>query len=427
MKVLWIVNKPIGALHEKLFGKKSTGGLWMEAMLERSREDQLINVVIVNISTVNKLLKYCYKNETYYTIPGQPNPSYNYKSKQAHKYWKEILIAEKPDLIELWGTELPFGIPALEEANGIPSVVYVQGILDSIGRYYLAGLTSMEIRHASTLRDVLTGSTLKKKQKEYIKRADIETKLALMSKNIIVENQWAESYYMRMCHDVKVYKCPLSISEVFSSVKWEYEKMQPHTIMCSAANYPIKGLHMLLKALSLVKVYFPDVKLFIPGTPLKNVNSLKLWFKQNGYDKLIHSMIRELGLENVVSYTGRLTAEGMAKKMSEVNAFVMCSAIENHSSTLKEAMTVGVPCVASYVGGVPEYAHNDVNCLLYRFEDYEHLALNLIKLFRSKELCMNLSVQSRLDMRNSREENDFYEISKNIYKAIINQNICSNL
>ena len=45
--------------------------------------------------------------------------------------------------------------------------------------------------------------------------------------------------------------------------------------MCSAANYPIKGLHMLLKALTIVKAYYPDVKLFIPGTPLRPVNSDK--------------------------------------------------------------------------------------------------------------------------------------------------------
>ena len=421
MKVLWIVNKPIGALHEKLFGKKSTGGLWMEAMLERSREDQSISIVIVNISFVREVQKYVFKNETYYTIPGVPNEKYDYKSQKAHRYWREIIKAEKPDLIELWGTEMPFSIPALEEAGNIPSVVYVQGILDSIGRYYQAGLTADELRKSYTFRDVITGDTIKKVQKRYLKRAVIEKQLVSMAKNIIVENQWAESYYMRMCHDVRVFRCPLSISEIFSSIEWSFEKMQPYTIMCSAANYPIKGLHMLLKALTIVKAYYPDVKLFIPGTPLRPVNSVKSWIKQSGYDKLIRLMISELGCAEVVSYTGRLTAEDMAKKMSEVNAFVMCSAIENHSSTLKEAMSVGVPCVASYVGGVPEYARNKENCLLYRFEDYEHLAMNLISLFRSQELCQKLSVQSRFDKKNSREQNDYYQNSKDIYRAILNR------
>ena len=33
---------------------------------------------------------------------------------------------------------------------------------------------------------------------------------------------------------------------------------------------------------------------------------------------------------------------------------VVPSAIENHSSTLREAMAVGVSSIASYVGGIPE-------------------------------------------------------------------------
>lgn len=421
MKILWIVNKPIGALHVKQFGKKATGGLWMEAMLERSRNDKSMHFVIVNVASVSSVERYEFGNETYYTIPGKPHEGYDYKSIEARKYWRDILAKEKPELIELWGTEWTYGIPALEEAADIPSVVYAQGILDSIGRYYQAGLTVKELKKATTLRDILTHSTITNQQNKYLKRAALETKLVNMSQNIIVENQWSEAYYRRMCKDIRVFRCPLSISEAFSSVEWSVDKMQPYTIMCSAANYPIKGLHMLLKALTIVITAYPDVKLYIPGTPLRPANSVKSWFKQNGYDKLIQSMIKDLNLERVVSYTGRLTAEEMADKMSRMNAFVMCSAIENHSSTLKEAMSVGVPCVASYVGGVSEYARSGSNCLLYRFEDYEHLALHLINLFRSQDLCKKLSRQSRLDMKNSREQNDFYEISKDIYRTLINE------
>ena len=109
----------------------------------------------------------------------------------------------------------------------------------------------------------------------------------------------------------------------------------------------------------------------------------------------------------------------MATKMAQCNCFVMSSAIENHSSTLKEAMTVGVPCVASYVGGVPEYAISERNCLLYRFEDYEVMALHIMRLFESDDLCEKLSVNARNDMAASKQKNDFFTISKDIYESII--------
>lgn len=128
--------------------------------------------------------------------------------------------------------------------------------------------------------------------------------------------------------------------------------MQKHTVMCPAADYPIKGLHMLMKALAIVKQRYPEVKLYIPGTPLKPTDTLKAKLKQSGYARLIATTIRDMGLQDNMIYTGRLTADEMAQKMASVNCFAMTSAIENHSSTLKEAMTVGAPCVASYVGGV---------------------------------------------------------------------------
>lgn len=421
MKILWIVNKVCGALHKKLTGKNATGGLWLEAMIERAQGDKDLDIVIVNVGGVEKTRCFEDGNIKYYTIPGIGTEQYDYKSAEAHQYWREIINQEKPELIELWGTEIPYGLAALPEAEGIPAVIYVQGILESIGRYYTAGMSKEELRNATTIRDYIAGGTILKKQAEYLERSDYEAQIAKMAKRIIIENLWSEGYYRKMCPEVKVYKCPLCISQEFEKAAWSLSSMKKHTIMCPAANYPIKGLHMLLKALAIVKERYPDVKLFIPGTPLRNISTLKERFKQNGYEKFVRNQISELGLGDCIEYTGRLTAAEMAEKMAQSNCFVMSSAIENHSSTLKEAMTVGVPCVASYVGGVPEYATSESNCLLYRFEDYEVMALQIMRLFESDDLCEKLSVNARNDMAESKRKNDFYLISKEIYKTIINE------
>ena len=419
MKVLWIVNKPIGGLHVKLFGKKATGGLWMEAMIDRVVTDPDVDLIVVNIGNVKKVRCLEINGVKYYSLPGIGNENYNYRSSQTKAIWKDILNQEKPDLIELWGTEMPFGIPALEMAGDIPSVVYVQGILESIGKYYTSGLSDNELSKARSLRDIMTGSSIRQQQKNYLQRARLEAEIVSRCKNIIIENKWAEAYYKKSCPDITVHWCPLCISSEFNKVRWTMDKVKRHTIMCPAANYPIKGLHMLLKALAIVKKQYQDVVLYIPGTPLKDKMSLKEKLKQNGYDKFILWLIDSLGVKDNVVYVGRLTAEEMAKKMAESHVFVMSSAIENHSSTLKEAMTVGVPCVSSYVGGVPEYAHHEENCLLYRYEDYEVMAQEIIRLFNSDALCLQLSKKASEKMHEYRENNDFYEISKNIYKAII--------
>lgn len=419
MKVLWVVNKAIGKLHEKMFGKKSTGGLWLEAMVDSAKQDHEIEVIVVNVNSCSKIN--CFKdgNITYYTIPGSPTQDYDYKSQKSSEYWKYIITTEKPELIELWGTEMPYGLSTLKVSEGIPHVVFVQGVLESIGRYYRAGMSTDEIRKAWSLRDFVLRETIDCEQKRYFKRSNYEKDIVSQCGNIIVENDWAKSYYLKVNPNIKAYWCPLSLAADFSLESWDLNKMQEYTIMCPAANYPIKGLHMLLKALYVVKDKYPNVQLLIPGTQLKANKSIKDRLKERGYDKYIKDLIKSLGLSSNVIYLGRLTAHDMAKAMSTSNCFVMSSAIENHSSTLKEAMTVGVPCVSSYVGGVPEYAINNYNCLLYRYEDYEMLAYNIIKLFESKELCKRLSVQSQKDMRKYLVENDIYAIHKDIYYSII--------
>lgn len=422
MKILWIVNKVCGDLHVELFGKPATGGLWLEATLKSAKLDHEIEIAVVNVGGVSKTREFIAGNVTYYTIPGIANEHYDYASAEAKGYWKEIINRVKPDLIELWGTEFPYSIPALDIAKDIPVVVFVQGILDSIAKYYTAGLTDKDLSKALTIRDIFTKSSIRKVQEKYVKRSIYDNAIVTRSNNVIVENLWAEAYYRKICPELRVFKCPISISTEFETAKWTSDKVHPHTLMCSAADYPIKGLHMLLKALAIVRETYPDVTLNIPGTPLRKLTNLKDKLKQTGYEKFIRNQIDEYNLNGVVKYIGRLTAREMAAKMAESNAFIMCSAIENHSSTLKEAMTVGVPCIASYVGGVPEYAFNERNCLLYRFEDYEVLALNIIRLFESKDLCEKLSMNARQDMKDSREKNDVYAITKSIYQELIGHN-----
>jgi len=418
MKQLWIVNKICGALHEYKFGQKATGGLWLETMIERSKSSGDL-LIVVSVGRVNNLEEYKKDNVTYYTIPGQQNASYDYSNENSIRNWKIILNKEEPDVLVLWGTEFPYGLAALNAVSSIPSVIFVQGILDSIGKYYTSGLSERELKSAITIRDILQGTTIRATKKQFETRSKYEKEMFARSKHAIIENQWACSYIKKIVPDCKFHYMPISISDEFCNTEWSIETCEPYSLMCSAANYPIKGLHMLLKALRIVKDQYSGVKLYIPGTKLNQARSFQERAKRNGYDKLIFQMISKFDLSENIVYTGRLTAEGMADKMAKVRCFVMSSAIENHSSTLKEAMCVGVPCIASYVGGVPEYAINDVNCLLYRYEDYEVLAQHIMNLFEDSDLCMELSGNSTSSRLRKTDNNIVPETDYNKFRNIL--------
>jgi len=148
---------------------------------------------------------------------------------------------------------------------------------------------------------------------------------------------------------------------------------------------------------------YPDVKLYIPGRSMIT-SSFMSRQKVPGYYNFITDFIRRNKLENNVVFTGYLSQDKLAEKLAKTHVFVLSSSIENHSSSLKEAMAVGTPSIASQVGGIPEYFVYEVCGYSYRYEEYECLAGYICKLFGDIDLCNRFSMASRERARIISEE-----------------------
>jgi len=103
----------------------------------------------------------------------------------------------------------------------------------------------------------------------------------------------------------------------------------------------------------------------------------------------------------------------MINRLLKSNVFVLPSKIENSSNSLCEAMLLGLPCVASYVGGNPDMMLHDKEGYLYSFDDYQTLAQQVIKLFEDKDLCLEFSKNAR---EKSLQRNDLNTNVNTLYK-----------
>ncbi len=419
MKVLWISNIPVGALSQRLTGKR-TNGLWLEALLSEFKKSSDHNVVFATAYKVKKTVKVIDDNVTYYALPDNYPPLYNANKKKNLAAWKEVIDSEKPDIIHVFGTEFPHGLCALKVKGDIPAVIHMQGVMSSIARFYLAGIPYKEIKKTITFRDIIKKDGILSQQKKFYRAAKHGREMISIAKNVITENDWCDSYVKAAYPEVKIYKRAESLNEIFKSAKWDIEKAEKHSIMCTASGYTIKGLHIMLRALAMLKASYPDVKLYVPGTPQVSGKSLKSKIKRSGYTKYIEKLIKELNVKDNVVWTGEIKQSELLNYYLKVRAFVLCSAIENHSNSLKEAMTVGVPSVASAVGGVTYYAKDGENALLYRFEEYEVLADKLNKLFTDDSLCEKLSVSGREKMISMHDGKEIFSKTVEIYNDIIN-------
>ena len=85
----------------------------------------------------------------------------------------------------------------------------------------------------------------------------------------------------------------------------------------------------------------------------------------------------------------------MVEQYLRANVFVSPSTIENSSNSIGEAMLLGCPVVASYVGGTPSLIDHEQEGLLYQVNSKEMLAYYILKVLENDGIAMELSHNSQ--------------------------------
>jgi len=425
MRVLWITNIPILKHRQMLHLGTQTSGGWMEASYNalKGTPDIVIGVVT---SFFSKNLKKEYDgNNPFYILPFTKDLSkYNPDDSENQKAWEHIIDDFKPDVIQLWGTEFSHGLCALKVAKDIPSVVYIQGMVSQISRHYLDGLSFSEIIACHSIGDLITHTGILKENKRFKKRADIEKQILRLSKNAIIESRWCANCCRAIEPECDIFESKISINPSFANYHWNIDCIEQHSIFSVAGGYPIKSHHTLFKIVASIKWKYPDVKLYVPGSDYHNIKSKKDRLFQKGYNRYCSKLIKKLDIENNVVFTGSLSPDQMASYMQKCNVFVMPSSCENHSTTMIEAMIVGIPCVSTIVGGVQGYAMDGNNCLLSRFGEFDVMAQDIMRILEDKQLAVALSQNGSVSSRSERLSID---LKKDFIENIVAQDALSLL
>lgn len=415
MKVLWITNillPEAAALLSGAYLHKGSGG-WLVSSADALVNSGQVELYIVSISTkVNQLTTLSGQYMTYYVLP------YYSKVNAYESLMIEVNKLVNPDVVHIHGTEWPYGLAYMRACGADSVVISIQGLLGVIASCYTDGLTYGQILSSITVRDII-GKTILGEKKDYERRSGFEIEALQKAKYVIGRTAFDKNYVFSFNPELTYHFCNESLRDEFYERVWSYDCCTPHTIFLSQANYPIKGLHQILRALPIVQKKYPDVRVRIAGKDItlhKSLSDLKTY---SGYGKIIYKLICKYHLQDVVNFTGLLTAEEMVNELLSSNMYVCPSSCENSSNSIAEAQLVGVPCLASNRGGNPDMITDDKYGELYDFYDIQGLAEKICNIFESSVRYDNSHVRSMARSRHDKRVN--LETTISIYKSIMNQ------
>ena len=151
-------------------------------------------------------------------------------------------------------------------------------------------------------------------------------------------------------------------------------------IMVGGATGHIKGLSHLLRALHLLRGEV-DVRLTVVGT---------------GPDAQKARLIKEYGLEDVVTFTGTIEREELRRRYSSAEIAVVPSLYEGFSFPAAEAMSCRLPVVATRAGALPEVVGEDGEAgILVPPADSEALAAAIKRLLGDESLRKRMGESGR--------------------------------
>lgn len=410
MRVLWITNNVMPYPAKMLNVEASNFGGWILSMIDKVSKNKNINLAIATIYDCKNIIKYEKDGIKYYLVPGKKG--YNYYSK-TEKYWKLLDEDFNADIVHLFGSEFYHGLAYLNSHPNTKSILNIQGLVSICGREYLGGMTNKDILTNITIRDIIKRDNIYQQQKKYIKRGKYEHDIIKKVDYAIGRTFWDYYNVKSINPNIKYLKNNESLRELFYNNSWDIKKINRHSIFVSQASQPLKGFHMLLKALPIVKIKYPDVMVYVGGYDVTNKVSIKNKLKLSGYGKYLNNLIMKNNLTENIIFLGELGQEDVINYMLKSNVFILPSKIENSSNSLCEAMLLGVPSIVSFTGGTPDMLENNKEGLVYSYDDYEILANYIINIFRDDNLCKTFSSNSK---KRAKERHD---LDKNI-KELIN-------
>lgn len=157
-----------------------------------------------------------------------------------------------------------------------------------------------------------------------------------------------------------------------------------------------KNHELLIRSFRRVREVVPRVELLLVGDGEKR--------------RSIEDLVSALGLGRSVLFTGAVSE--VSRYYADADCFVLSSTYEGLPLALLEAMSAGLPCISTNVGGVPDVVANGANGILCEGTE-EALSSAMIAVATDGDLCSRLSagaLRRSVDFTSSAMVSDYTKV-----------------
>lgn len=295
----------------------------------------------------------------------------------------KIITEEKPDIVHGIGTEHIWGYIASKYKNNI---ITIHGVMQEIIKKNSPSFFSF---------------------RSYF--AHLEKKILKKSRNLIVINPYVKENLLLNTKS-KLFFVENAISPIFRKEKAEPAKSS--TILFIGDFVPLKNVLDLLKALS--KTYSCGVKQFTLHI-VGNIVDTK-------YKRKIDEYLKERSyLKERINISEFLLPNELADEISESAFLVLCSNQETAPMVIAESMSMGLPVIATNVGGIKYMIKDKSNGFIVEPGNIEQLSNSIVQLIQNPQLRKVMGQKAREDAFNRYDPQKIALKTYDVYKEILGE------
>jgi glycosyltransferase involved in cell wall biosynthesis len=252
-----------------------------------------------------------------------------------------IIQSLDPDLVHIHGSERFYGRLKSEALIDTPSVVSIQGLTGTVAPCVWGGLSLMDLLPYQRPYDAIRNFPLLRRKGKMLRAAEQERLTLQNVQGIIGRTAWDRAHAHAIAPEVPYYHVDEMMRSDFQAHTWAIEATESNQLFTTANLSLLKGIHILIEAIAILKIDFPEVVLNIAGGIPRGCEM-----------RLFQSLIEKHGVKDNIRLLGWLPSEEIIQHMLRARAFVYASLIENGCNSVSEAMLLGMPVVSTFTGGM---------------------------------------------------------------------------